>query len=430
MTQIRPSILRCEGCGREHAELAAQSECDCGGLLALVHALPDCDASTLRARFAARRGSAASEEGSGVWRYRELIMPNAESVVSYPEGNTPLLAAARVSAWCGTPRLQLKHEGYNPTGSFKDRGMTVAVTQARRIGAKSVACASTGNTSASLAAYAALAGLRAVVLMPEGHVALGKLAQTIAHGARTIAVRGDFDACLGLLREAQRALQLYVVNSINPWRLEGQKAIVFEALEQRGWDAPDWIVLPAGNLGNTAAFGRALSELHALGLITKVPRLAAIQAQGAAPFAHSFSTGFAKRVRVQPSTVASAIRIGNPASFTRAVQAIRATDGVVIAVPDEEILEAKAIVDASGIGCEPASAASVAGTRRLVRDGTIRSDDQIVAVLTGHLLKDPDAILAYHTGDATGSPNANPPITIEPSLKALERAALGPNHPA
>jgi threonine synthase len=305
--------------------------------------------------------------------------------------------------------------------------MTVGVTQARRIGAKAVACASTGNTAASLAAYASLAGIPALVLVPAGNVALGKLAQALAYGARTLLVRGDFDDCLRLVEEASATLGVYLLNSINPFRIEGQKTIVLETLERLGWDPPDWIVLPAGNLGNTAAFGKALVEAKAWGLIDRLPRLAAVQAAGAAPFAQSFAEGFARRHRVKAETVATAIRIGDPASYDRAVKAIRETDGLVLAVTDEEILAAKAAVDASGVGCEPASAASVAGVKRLVAAGAIRPTDRVVAVLTGHILKDPGVLLHYHRELEPPPPGANRPIEIEPTLaevsRALERAA-------
>jgi threonine synthase len=317
------------------------------------------------------------------------------------------------------PDLLLKHEGHNPTGSFKDRGMTVAVSQARRIGASAVSCASTGNTSASLAAYAALAGIPAIVLVPAGQVALGKLAQTLAYGARTLLVRGDFDDCLRLAREASERLGVYLANSINPFRIAGQMTIVLELLQQLGWRAPDWIVLPAGNLGNTAAFGAALRLARETQLIDSLPRLAAVQAEGAAPFARSFRVGFAERKTVRAETVATAIKIGDPASYERGVRAIRETNGVVIDVSDAEIMEAKAVIDASGVGCEPASAASVAGARRLARDGTLRRGDRVVAVLTGHILKDPGILLDYHKKG--GAALANPPIEIDAELGAVER---------
>jgi threonine synthase len=269
-----------------------------------------------------------------------------------------------------------------------------------------------------MAAYAAQAGLPALVFVPAGKVAAGKLAQALAYGARTLLVKGDFDDCLRLVREASEALGIALLNSINPWRLEGQKTIVWELLQQRGWEPPDWIVVPAGNLGNTSAFGKALREAHGLGLIRRVPRIAAVQAAGASPFHRSFRGGFRRRYRVRAETVATAIRIGDPASHDRAVRTIRETRGVVTAVGDREILEAKAVVDAAGIGCEPASAAAVAGARRLVREGTIRPGDSVVAILTGHVLKDPGVVMDFHR---TRGKHRNPPVTIEARLSAVER---------
>ncbi|MFI5229918.1 MAG: threonine synthase, partial [Gemmatimonadales bacterium] len=391
------SVQRCEDCGVEIDELGTAAACpSCGGLLEIVHRFSD-EAPALVDRFRLRRGALTGPMRSGVWRYRELVMPSVGDgeIVSHPEGNTPLLARSSIARWAGVDDLLLKHEGMNPTGSFKDRGMTVAMTQAVRTNARAVACASTGNTSASLASYAAQAGLPALVFVPAGNVALGKIAQTMAYGARTLLVRGNFDDCLTLAREACAALGVQLLNSVNPFRLEGQKTIVLELLEQLDWAAPDWIALPAGNLGNTSAFGKALREARAIGLIDRVPRLAAIQASGAAPFATSFRGGFAERVTVAPETVATAIKIGAPASWNRAVRAIRETNGVVTAVSDAEILEAKAVIDAAGVGCEPASAASVAGVKALRDAGVIARDARVVALLTGHLLKDPGAVLAY-----------------------------------
>lgn len=391
--------LRCAGCGHTLAPLHPGVACPaCGGMLEIVLPPPPLRATELKRLFETRRergaGGLDAAAASGVWRFRELVLPEVsdDEVVTQPEGNTPLLARPTVAGWSGAERLLLKHEGHNPTGSFKDRGMTVAMTQARRVGATAVACASTGNTSASLAAYAALAGLPALVLVPEGKVALGKLAQTLAYGARTVLVRGGFDDCLRLVREAGEELGVYLVNSVNPYRLQGQKTIVLELLQQLGWAAPDWIALPAGNLGNAAAFGLALTEARESGLIQRIPRLALVQAAGAAPFAHSFADGFRTRTPVIPRTVASAIAIGDPASHDRAVRAVRETDGVVLAVSDDEILAAKRMVDSAGVGCEPASAASVAGVRRLVADGVIAPDASVVAVLTGHILKDPEIL--------------------------------------
>ncbi|MFL5482146.1 MAG: threonine synthase [Gemmatimonadaceae bacterium] len=395
-------------------------------MLSLESDAPDERGLVLREMFDRRLAPSAARGGSdvgrsGVWRFRELVLPTIADVdiVTQWEGNTPLLQRDTVARWAGSAELWLKHEGHNPTGSFKDRGMTVAVSNAKRIGARAVSCASTGNTSASLAAYATLAGIPAIVLVPSGQIALGKLAQTLAYGARTLMVRGDFDACLRLAREASEKLGVYLVNSINPFRIAGQTTIVFDLLQQLDWRAPDWIVVPAGNLGNTAAFGAALRQARENGLIDSSPRLAAVQAEGAAPFARSFRSGFAKREAVHAETVATAIKIGDPASYERGVRAIRENDGVVLDVPDAEILEAKAVIDANGVGCEPASAASVAGVRRLVRDGTIRKGERVVAVLTGHILKDPGILIDYHKDGKQAL--ANPPIEIDASIEAVEQ---------
>lgn len=412
----------CIACGNEVFETDPNPRCgSCGGLLEVNHRPPEISAPELIQRFTERRGGAPGATSSGVWRFQEIVLPSAREVVSYPEGNTPLLHRVGLDRWVGIEGLLLKHEGHNPTGSFKDRGMTVGITQALRVGASAVACASTGNTSASLAAYAAQAGLPALVLVPADGVAIGKLAQTLAYGARTLLVRGDFDDCLRLLEEARERLGVYLLNSINPFRIEGQKTIVLELLQQLSWQAPDWIVFPAGNLGNTAAFGKAVREAHQWGLISTLPRLAAVQAAGAAPFVRSFEEGFTRRHRVKANTVATAIRIGDPASYDRAVAALRTTNGVALSVPDEELLEAKAAIDAAGVGCEPASAASLAGVRELRRRGTIGPGERVVGILTGHILKDPGLLLKYHMEIDPPPPWANRPIEIEPSLSEIER---------
>lgn len=409
--------VACASCGRSYPLRSSEAECACGGLLDVIQA-PAGSAAGLRRRFDRRLGGDPQGSDSGVWRFRELLLPPGVPRVSHPEGNTRLYRRDPVSLYAGVADLALKHEGENPTGSFKDRGMTVAVSQARWAGASAVACASTGNTSASMAAYAAQAGLPALVFVPAGKVAAGKLAQALAYGARTLLVRGDFDACLLLARQAARSLGVTLLNSINPWRVEGQKTIVLELLQQRRWEPPDWIVVPAGNLGNTAAFGKALREARRLGLVRRVPRIACVQAAGAAPFQRSFRGGFRRRYRVEAETLATAIRIGDPASFERGVRTIRETRGVVEAVSDREILEAKAVVDAAGIGCEPASAASLAGLRRLVAKGVVKRSDSVVAVLTGHLLKDPQASIDFHLGRRARS---NRPLEIDASLAAVER---------
>ena len=414
---------RCAGCGASYAETDAAVTCrKCAGLLEIVHATPEVHGAALRARFAQRRGTHPGSEASGVWHFRELVMPSAREIVSYPEGHTPLVRRESVRAWTTARTLLMKHEGMNPTGSFKDRGMTVAMTQAVRTGARAVACASTGNTSASLAAYAAQAGIPALVFVPKGKIAAGKLTQALAYGARTLLVDGDFDTCLRLAREASEKLGVYLVNSINPWRVEGQKTIVFELLQQLGWESPDWIALPAGALGNTSAFGKALREAHALGLIAKVPRLLAVQAAGAAPFAMSFANGFKTRERVAAETVATAIRIGDPASWDRAVRAIRETNGLVAAVSDADLLEAKAVVDASGVGCEPASAAGVAGVRQMREQAMIGPEERVVCVLTGHMLKDPEAVSFFHQEMTPRPARANQPLEIRATLGDVERA--------
>ncbi len=382
--------LVCPACGRVYGASATNQRCSCGGLLDLEVPIPPWTGADLRSRFETRLTGRDVVDISGVWRYRELILPRpTDAPTSYPEGNTPLIFSDTIARWTETDRLTLKHEGQNPTGSFKDRGMTVGITQAVLLGARHVACASTGNTAASLAAYAARAGLQALVLVPTGRVTPEKRAQSIAYGAQTVAVRGDFDRCLELVEQAADAFGLYLLNSVNPYRIAGQQTIILELLHQLRWEPPDWIVFPAGNLGNTSAFGRALSTALRAGLISRLPRLAAVQAEGAAPFAHSYAAGFSQLEPVVADTVATAIRIGNPASFDRAVRAIRATNGLVTTVTDQEILEAKAVVDRSGVGCEAASAAGVAGVKRLRHDAIIGEDDSVVAVLTGHLLKEP-----------------------------------------
>jgi threonine synthase len=340
-----------------------------------------------------------------VWRFREAVLGVLpEEIITHPEGGTHLYERLGV---------HFKHEGENPTGSFKDRGMTVAITQAVRLGARAVACASTGNTSASLAAYAAQAKVRAIVFVPAGKVTSGKLAQTVAYGATCLQIRGDFDAAMRLVRDASTQLGIYLLNSINPFRIEGQKTIVWEVLQDLEWRPPDWIVVPAGNLGNTSAFGKALREAKQLGWIDRVPRLAAIQASGANPFYLSYREQFASRHRVTAETIATAIRIGDPVSHDRAVAAIRSTNGVVEQVTDDELMSAKREIDAAGIGCEPASAATLAGVKKLRAAGVIRDAERVVCVLTGHLLKDPEAIMKSAAGRT---------IEIDPTVEAVERA--------
>lgn len=415
------SRLVCARCARAAPLSEPRATCTCGGLYEALHDAP----AVGPAQFAQRRAGTSRLERSGVWRFREVVDPELEprDVVTLGEGGTPLLESAPLAAWAGVARLEFKHEGFNPTGSFKDRGMTAAVSRARANGARRVACASTGNTAASLAAYAAAAGLDCVVLAPEGATSRAKLAQAQAHGARTLLVRGDFDRALALLRAQAQDGALTLVNSIHALRLEGQKTIVLELLEDLGWRAPDWIAFPAGNLGNCSAFGKALREARAAGWIERVPRLLAVQAAGAAPFADAYARDFDALRPVVAETVATAIRIGHPASYERAVRALRETSGVALAVDDAALLEAKARIDASGIGCEPASAAGLAGVRALVERGTIARDAHVVCVLTGHLLKDPETTLAWHAREL--APAASGPRHAPRSIEATPQGLRG-----
>ncbi len=416
--------LVCAECGAEYPLDQPRYRCDCGGLLDVRQPLDALRGQISQELFDGRLGSRDRRDQSGVWRFRELLGDyTPEEIVTKPEGRGNLYEDARLTGWAGVGRLWLKHEGENPTGSFKDRGMTVGMTQARRLGARTVACASSGNTSAALAAYAASAGLTALAFVPEGKVALAKIAQTLAYGARVIQVRGDFDAAMRLVQEVARAPEhgVYLLNSINPFRLEGQKTILFDALQALGWRAPDAIALPGGNLGNTAAFGKALAELRDLGLIDRLPRLVVVQAAGAAPFARAFAGGFADGsfAAVRAETLATAIRIGDPVSYPRARRAIALTGGIVTTVGDEAIMRAKAAIDAAGIGCEPASAATLAGVRALVAAGALPADAAVLGILTGHLLKDGEAVVAYH-GATPPPPGANPPLTIDPTLDGVK----------
>ena len=414
---------RCLRCGRASGSVDGFI-CACGGTVEVEHVFPE----TSRELFDRRLGSTEAPYFSGVWRYKELVHPEIHPmhIVTRPEGNTNLYRRRKVSEYTGIEHVLMKHEGENPTGSFKDRGMTVAISEAVRSGAPTVACASTGNTSASMAAYAAQAGLRAVVFVPEGEISIGKLSQALAYGAQVIQVKGLFDDAMRIIKESSRQLGLYVLNSLNPWRIEGQKSIVFEALQQMRWSPPDWIVAPAGNLGNTSAFGKALKELRELGFLEKVPRIASIQAEGANPFYRLWRGKLNSLEPVEARTVASAIQIGDPVSWIKALASIRYTDGEVEQVSDQEILDAKAVVDASGVGCEPASAASVAGARKLVERGVIDSDEEVLCILTGNLLKDPDTTVRYHTGRLPMATRANKLVAAEPDIGSIEEALHTP----
>jgi len=390
--------LVCSECGRAAAP-DAMFCASCDGLLAFetyaapAHGAPDRD------RIAARRNSNDPRDRSGVWRYRELLPPIPfDGIVTLREGDVPLYDAPRSAAYAGIGRVACLHLGMNPTASFKDAGMTAAISRAAAVGARIAVCASTGNTSASLAAYAARAGMHALVLVPATGISASKVAQTLDYGATVVAIDGDFDAALVTVR-AMDPQRVAIVNSVNPYRIEGQKSAAFVLLEQRGWRVPDWIVLPGGNLGNTSALGKGFREALALGWIDRLPRIAVVQASGAAPFARAFRER-ADLIPVHAETTATAIKIGAPASWKKARAEVAASKGTVLDVSDDEIADARAIIGRDGIGCEPASAASLAGLRQLVADGTIGPSDDVVLILTGHVLKDGAYAANYHESSA------------------------------
>lgn len=415
--------LRCIKCGQDYPIDQIRYRCDCGDLLEVVHDLDKLNAS--RELFDSRLGSLKHPYNSGVWRYKELILDVEDRyIASRPEGNTNLYCSDKISDYVGLGNVALKHEGENPTGSFKDRGMTGGMTAAKMLGADVVACASTGNTSASMAAYAAMSGMKAVVFIPEGKIAFGKLAQAIAYGAKVIQIEGNFDDAMKLVQEVASELNMYLLNSINPFRIEGQKSIGLEAIQQRSWEVPDWFVLPGGNLGNSSALGKMLRETYELGLIDKIPRIAIIQAEGASPFYKYFEGGFEQFVAEKhPETMASAIKIGNPVSYKKLEGVVRWCKGTVDFASEQEIADAKAIVDSAGIGAEPASCATVAGLKKLVEKGKIKEDESVVGILTGNLLKDPDIVIKYHKSELDGirSSYANKTIQIKPTIDEVKR---------
>ncbi len=394
---------------------------------------------------------------SGVWRFRELLRFAAdEQIVTIGEGQTILqkndLLARQVGMNAG--HLFLQYEGMNPSGSFKDNGMTAASTHARMVGAKMTACASTGNTSASLAIYAGVTGhFKCIVFIGSGKIAFGKLSQALDYGAKTIQIKGDFDDALARVRDICAKHPIYLCNSVNPFRLEGQKSIIYRVLEGLGWQVPDWIVVPGGNLGNSSAFGKAFMELKALGLIDRIPRLAIINAAGAdtleefvndgklvwnegRPDAEQISSYYTEmdRKNDRASTLASAIEINRPVNLEKALRALSVCNGIVRKVSDQEIIDCRARIAATGFGCEPASGATIAGVLRLRKEGLIAADERVVCILTGHQLKDPDLTMAYHSADpelmskkltpagVTSTPFANPPVVVDNDESAILKA--------
>jgi threonine synthase len=436
--QAKPNfVFRCIGCNLLSSTAPQDFRCSqCNNLLEITDPCwnsSSLNATALKSLWRERRCSNAVLDLSGVWRFRELL-PTPESeqqIVTLREGNTPLYELPLSSRITGVSRLYAKHQGMNPTGSFKDAGMTVAATFARQARSRWVACASTGNTSASMAAYAARGGMRSLVLVPEGKISWSKLSQALDYGALTCQLRTDFDGCLRLLQELVRRAPVYQLNSINPFRLEGQKTLAIELLEQFDWQPPDHIIVPGGNLGNSSAIGKALLEMLEIGLIPRLPKLSVIQAEGANALVRTLREAEGKRlVNVQAETRATAIRIGNPASWEKAVKVIQATGGVCEQVSEVEIAQAKAEIGAEGIGCEPASAVTLAGLKKLLQQRFVKRDETVVLVLTGNLLKDPDFTMEFHRGDLFPNtphereansldPLRHPPIILDATLDAV-----------
>jgi threonine synthase len=430
--------FRCIACSHL-AEAASQNfRCaQCGDLLEITYPhwkeiKPQ--AALLKSTWRDRRLSSNPIDLSGVWRFRDLLptLADDQQAITLREGNTPLYELPRCARIAGVPGLIAKHQGMNPTGSFKDGGMTVAATFARRAGFRWVACASTGNTSASMAAYASRGGMRSLVLVPDGKISWSKLSQALDYGAVTCQLRTDFDGCLRLLQELVLRAPVYQLNSINPFRLEGQKTLALELLEQLNWQEPDHIIVPGGNLGNSSAIGKALLEMRELGLISRLPKLSVIQAEGANALVRTLrETAGQRLISVPAETRATAIRIGNPASWKKAAHVLEATGGACEQVSEVEIAQAKAEIGSEGIGCEPASAVTLAGLKKLVKQGFVKADESVVLVLTGNLLKDPDFTMEFHRGDlfkdAGGSAAAElnqlrrPPIVLDASLDAVIR---------
>jgi len=381
--EYKVKCIRCGACFSKEDILYTCSKC--GGLLDINYDYSGIDVERV-----------VEPKGEGVWKYR-VLLPFAEDTkpITIKEGNTPLYRCDRLAKSIGVDELWVKHEGMNPSGSFKDRGMTVGVTKAIELGVKGVACASTGNTSASLAIFAAKAGIPSYVLLPKGKVALGKVAQAMMHGAKVISLRGNFDDALKIVRVLCEEEKLYLLNSVNPYRLEGQKTIAFEIAEKLKWEVPDRVILPVGNAGNISAIFKGFLELKTVGITGSIPKMTGIQAEGAKPVVNAFKEGRGEIIpEDKPETIASAIRIGNPVNAAKALHAIRDSGGVAESVTDDEITEAQLeLARQEGIGVEPASAASIAGLKKLVKMGEIEREEKIVCITTGHLLKDPERVI-------------------------------------
>lgn len=426
--------LRCFGCGTriQGPEARPDFRCaQCGDLFEVEYAGwghrqgPDRpNPGALKWLWRERRCSSEALDQSGVWRYRELlpILDNFGNAISLHEGNTPLYRLTRAAKSLGIDQLFAKHQGMNPTGSFKDTGMTAALSVARERGFEWVACASTGNTSAAMAAYAARAGMRSLVLIPEGKIAWGKLSQAMDYGALTCQLKSDFDGCVRVLAEIVKQAPIYLLNSVNPYRLEGQKTPAIEIAEAFDWMVPDHLIVPGGNLANSSALGKGFRELRELGLVGRMPRISVIQAEGANPLVRSFAENNGEHMQpVQAHTRATAIRIGNPASWRKAARVVRDTGGWCIDVSEAEIAIAKAEFGAEGLGCEPASAVTLAGLKKLIKQGKVAPNESVVLLLTGHTLKDADYTINFHRGSlVTEAESAG----REKEIAALQRDAV------
>jgi threonine synthase len=433
----RTFVQRCieRGCQAQYGLVQKIYTCPrCGGLLDIEQSTGDSPEPVgLRKLWYQRLSSREPQDRSGVWRFREVLPFSIDvDCVTLQEGNTPLYEAPLSASYCRLDSLQLKHQGLNPTGSFKDTGMTVAITQARLLESRLTVCASTGNTAASLAAYAARADLPCAILVPTGQVSHAKLAQALDYGARVVEVEGNFDACMQLMRDVSDEQSIYLVNSINPFRIEGQKTVAVELSEHLNWQTPDHLVVPGGNLGNSSAFGKGFRELLGMKLIDRMPRITVVQAEGSAPFSRFFEEQMRDGSEAtfvneeEPHTLASAIKIGAPVSWKKAWRSVSESEGQVVTVSEQEIADAKAIIGRDGVGCEPASATTVAGIRKLVSTGVIKSDENVVAVLTGHMLKDTDYITSYHKRTLQSSETqridssfANQSLRVASSRKSL-----------